>query len=87
LQDVTYAKFEDTVPHPKVVEVYDDNRGDGNEWEVVFELYNSDEPENKIFLKFEGWYSSWGESQMNCVTLSVPYEHTETRYRKAEMKL
>ena len=54
------------------------NWGDGNDWNVAFKIVEYD-----IDILLEGWYSSHGDSEFNKVSIGIPYEFNETRYRAA----
>lgn len=56
--------------------VYDQNWGDGNDWFVALHFI-----EENINILLEGYYSSHGDSEFTDVSLAVPYEYTETRYK------
>jgi hypothetical protein len=61
---------------PETETVYNENWGDGNDWIVVLYL-----PKFDLYVKLEGYYSSWDVSELTSVVEAEPYEHTETRYR------
>ena len=54
------------------------NWGDGNDWNVAFKIVEYD-----IDILLEGWYSSHGDSEFNRVSIGIPFEFKETRYRAA----
>ena len=58
--------------------VWDLNWGDGNEWLVALKFINED-----LTILLEGYYSSHDSSEFSKVSLSVPFEFKETRYRSA----
>ena len=58
------------------VVAYDQNWGDGNDWQVALHY-----PEENINILLEGYYSSQGDSELDEVSLSAPYDYTEVRYR------
>lgn len=62
-------------------QVYDLNLGDGNDMVHVyaFTFENESEP---VYVKCDGWYSSWDSSEYNNVCIAEPYDYTEVRYRK-----
>lgn len=61
--------------------VWELNWGDGNELYVAINF-----PNENINVLLQGHYSSWDESTFNKVSLSVPYEFIETRYREATIQ-
>jgi len=65
-------------------DVYSFNGGDGNEWTVVLKFTNPKEPSSFFFLTFDGYYSSWDQSELNTAYVSEPYTFTETRYKMIE---
>lgn len=62
----------------KLKELWEINWGDGNDWNVAFKIVDFN-----IDVLLEGWYSSHGDSEFNTVSIGVPYEFKETRYRAA----
>jgi hypothetical protein len=73
--------YEDPEFDNKYKIVWELNWGDGNELFVAINF-----PEENINVLLQGYYSSWDESSFNKVSLSVPYEFTETRYREATIQ-
>jgi hypothetical protein len=61
--------------------VYNQSYGDGNDWflTLYFEKYN-------LYVSLEGTYSSWDSSTWDSVSFSVPYEHTEIRYKNTTLE-
>lgn len=57
--------------------VYDENHGDGREWEIVFEF-----PQIQSYVKLEGTYSSYDSTSWDRIYYSEPYTYSEIRYRK-----
>lgn len=62
----------------KLKKLWEINWGDGNDWNVAFKIvdYNID-------ILLEGWYSSHGDSEFTKVSIGIPFEFKETRYRAA----
>jgi hypothetical protein len=56
--------------------VYDQNWGDGNDWDVSLHFHQLD-----LFVLLKGTYSSYGDTYWNKVILAMPYEFKETRYK------
>lgn len=73
--------YEDPEFSNKYEIVWELNWGDGNEMFVAINF-----PEENINVLLQGYYSSWDESNFNKVSLSVPYEFKETRYREASIQ-
>ena len=76
--DINFFKelhYEDT--SDEVETVYDENWGDGNDWVVVLSF-----PKLGMFVRLDGYYSSWDSSELESACLAEPYEHTEIRYRE-----
>jgi hypothetical protein len=69
--------YEDPQYDNKYKIVWELNWGDGNELFVAINF-----PEENINVLLSGYYSSWDSDTFNKVSLSVPYEHVETRYRE-----
>lgn len=63
---------------PNLKQLWEVNWGDGNDWNVAFNIvdYNID-------ILLEGWYSSHGDSEFTKVSIGIPFEFKETRYRPA----
>lgn len=59
-------------------ELWEINWGDGNDWNVAFKIVDYD-----IDILLEGWYSSHGDSEFTKVSIGIPFEFKETRYRAA----
>lgn len=62
----------------KVKEVWEINWGDGNDWNVCFKIIDFD-----LDVLLEGYYSSDGDSEFTNVSIGIPFEFKETRYRAA----
>lgn len=71
-----YQGYRKTDCENKFESVWELNWGDGNEWYVALNF-----PEENINILLEGYYSSHGESEFNKVSLAIPYEYRETRYK------
>jgi len=59
---------------------YEQSYGDGNEYFICmeFKLLN-------LFVLLEGTYSSWDAPHWHEVSLAMPYEFKETRYKAATL--
>lgn len=57
--------------------VFSENWGDGREQTIVFEF-----PTIQKFVMITGIYSSYNSSEWESVCYSVPYTHTEIRYKQ-----
>ena len=64
----------------KLKQLWEINWGDGNDWNVAFKIVDFD-----IDVLLEGWYSSHGDSEFNTVSIEIPFEFKETRYRAATL--
>jgi hypothetical protein len=64
----------------KLKKLWEINWGDGNDWNVAFKIVDFD-----INILLEGWYSSHGDSEFNKVSIGIPFEFKETRYRAAAL--
>lgn len=73
---VYVGSSDDGVVENEFVVAYDQNWGDGNDWEVALHF-----PAENINVLLEGYYSSQGDSELDSVSLSAPYDYTEVRYR------
>lgn len=62
-----------------IEQVYYQSYGDGNSLEVTMLI----KPYN-LYISFEGTDSSYSDIWFEKCYISIPYEHTETRYKKAE---
>jgi hypothetical protein len=79
--ELSYTGFNFFSDQSQCEKVFHENWGDGNDLITVFKFSDPNNPENFIYLMFEGWYSSWDSSKYLIVSLVQPYEHTETRYK------
>ena len=61
--------------------VYEANYGDGNEYIICIEF-----PTLDLFVQLEGTYSSYDSPDWDSVVFAMPFEFTETRYRKATLE-
>jgi hypothetical protein len=74
------GKYDRKVVTKEVKVVYDQNYGDGNEWEIAFEFLNLN-----MFALLEGSYSSWDSPEWDSVSHAEPFKFTETRFKKATL--
>ena len=77
-EDLNYGEVEEIV-RGDMEKVYEQSYGDGNLLEVTILI----KPYN-LYISFEGTDSSYADVWFKKCYISVPYEHTETRYKKAE---
>jgi len=61
-------------------EYVDDDKG--HAWSVVKSFTDPNNPENKFYIMFSGWYSSWGDSNLEELSVVYPYTFTETRFKR-----
>jgi hypothetical protein len=64
----------------KFKKVWELNWGDGNDHYIALDFY-----EENLVILLEGTYSSYDSSNFDSVSIAVPFEFKETRYRKAEL--
>ena len=64
----------------KIEKVWELNFGDGNDLFVAIKF-----PEEDLCVYMKGQYSSYDYPRIYEASIGVPYEHTETRYRKANL--
>lgn len=70
--------WDEEEPENKFEQVWSLNWGDGNELFVAINF-----PDEGITVYMKGYYSSYNDSRFQKVSLGVPFQHTETRYRPA----
>lgn len=82
-KEVYYDYYDDetTAVENKYKQIWELNWGDGNEISVAIEF-----PNEKLTILMEGTYSSHDETYWDSVSFGIPFEFTETRYRKATLQ-
>jgi hypothetical protein len=72
-----YWEDEDA-PENNYEQVWNLNWGDGNDLFIAIKF-----PDEGITVYMEGIYSSYDDNRFQKVSLAVPFQYTETRYRPA----
>jgi hypothetical protein len=72
--------WKDEQPENHFEQIWNLNWGDGNDLFVAIKF-----PDEGITVYMKGIYSSYDDSYFSKVSLAVPYQHTETRYRPATL--
>ena len=76
--------WEDEKPENHFEQVWKLNWGDGNDFaSPLFVAIKF--PDEGITVYMKGIYSSYDDSYFSKVSLAVPFQHTETRYRPATL--